>query len=137
MILPMAALVLLTFIVAFTMLAARIRAVKSREVSLSYFKTYDASPRELPERMVLTQRCFNNLLEIPPLFYVACLAAMVIGMSGLLMLTLAWTYVALRAVQAFIHLNGNNVIWRMRSFLLGNLVLLAMWAILVVAQLGV
>lgn len=136
MIYPMAAMVLLTFIVAFAMLGARIRAVKSREVSLSYFKTYDSPPGDLPERMVLTQRCFNNLLEIPPLFYVACLAVMIAGLSGPLMLTLAWLYVGFRAVQAFIHLNGNNVMWRMRSFLLGNLVLLAMWTVLVVAQLG-
>lgn len=134
MIYPMAAMVLLTFAVALTMLRARIRAVKQHQVPLGYFKTYHLPPDQLPEAMVLTQRCYNNLLEIPPLFYAACLAAMVIGLTGPTMLLLAWLYVGLRALQAIIHLTRNKVIWRMRVFLLSNVCLVGMWILLVLQQ---
>ncbi|MDO3386933.1 MAPEG family protein [Gilvimarinus sp. SDUM040013] len=133
MLYPMAALVLLTFFVALMMLKARIQAVHNKDVSIKYFKSYDQPARELPERMVITQRCYNNLLEIPPLFYAVCLAALALHSTGVIMAVLAWLYVACRVVQAAIHLGRNNVIWRMRVFLLSNLVLLAMWTYMVIA----
>lgn len=134
MIYPMAALVMLTFTVALVMLKERIRAVKGRDVSIKYFKAYDLPPEQLPERMVITQRCFNNMLEIPPLFYSACLAAMVLNTATVALISLAWLYVACRVVQALIHLGRNNVIWRMRVFLLSNVILMAMWMILVIGS---
>lgn len=135
MLYPMAALVVLTFVVALLMLRERIRAVKSHQVSLGYFRVYENKGTELPARMLVTQRCFQNLLEIPPLFYIACLAAMVLGYEGAVSLTLAWVYVLCRVWHVFIHLGANNVLWRMRVFLLGNLVLLALWGLLVAGQL--
>ncbi|WP_020208933.1 MAPEG family protein [Gilvimarinus chinensis] len=137
MIYPMAAMVLLTFAVAFAMLGARISAVKNRQVPLSYFKTYNLPADQLPERMVLAQRCYHNLLEIPPLFYAACLAAMAINATGTTMIALAWLYVISRILQAIVHLSGNKVLWRMRAFLLSNLFLLAMWGLLVFAYTAV
>lgn len=133
MIYPMAALVLLTFAIALTMLKERILAVHRREVPLHYFKNYDIAPAELPSRMVLAERCFNNLLEVPPLFYSACLAALILPVDGPGMIALAWLYVACRLAQAIIHLGSNKVFWRMRVFLLGNVTLLAMWGYLVLA----
>lgn len=133
MIYPMATLVFLTFAVALVMFKERVRALRHKEVSIRYFKNYDTPVRELPPRMVTTQRCFNNLLEIPPLFYCACLTALIVPVSGVLITALAWLYVLCRLAQAIIHLGHNNVIWRMRAFLLSNIALLAMWFYLVAA----
>ncbi|MBU2885930.1 MAPEG family protein [Gilvimarinus agarilyticus] len=130
MIYPMAAMVLLTFYVALRMFKARVNAVKSGQVSIEHFKTYATPSHELPPMMIYTQRCYNNLLEMPILFYAACLTAMTIQLTGMLMLVLAWVYVACRILQAMLHLRG-KVRWRMRSFLASVVCLLAMWAVLV------
>ncbi|HEY7886313.1 MAG TPA: MAPEG family protein [Cellvibrionaceae bacterium] len=135
MVYPMAALVLLTLYVAVLMFRARVKAIKARAVPFSYFKTYSTANTPLPEAMVLSQRCYNNLLEMPTLFYVACLAAMVLGISGNLMVILAWAYVGFRVAQAALHLAG-NIIWRMRMFAGSCLCLLAMWGVLAGTQLA-
>lgn len=130
MIYPMAAMVLLTFYVALRMFKARVSAVKSGQITIDHFKTYSTAPQQLPAMMIYTQRCYNNLLEMPILFYAACLSAMATQVTGITLLILAWLYVACRILQATLHLRG-NVLWRMRFFMASTVCLLAMWAILV------
>ncbi|WP_049722303.1 MAPEG family protein [Gilvimarinus polysaccharolyticus] len=130
MIYPMAALVLLTFYAALRMFMARVAAVKNNQVSIEYFKTYSTPSDQLPAIMIYTQRCYNNLLEMPILFYAACLTAMATQLTGTLMLVLAWLYVACRIGQAALHLRG-KIRWRMRLFMASMICLLAMWGVLV------
>lgn len=124
---PMFAMVVLTVIVAGVMFRSRVRAVKSRDVSLDFFKTYQGT---IPEYVVLPARHFSNLFEAPVLFYVACLAAMTIGKTGVTVVALAWAYVALRALHAYVHLGTNAVFTRMRVYAVSWIVLLALWVAL-------
>lgn len=135
MIYPMAAMVLLTFYVALRMFKARVSAIKGGQVPMEHFRTYSTPSDQLPTAMVLSQRCYNNLLEMPILFYAACLAAMLTQLTGTLMLVLGWLYVACRIAQATLHLRG-KVRWRMRSFFASVICLLAMWGVLVGASLA-
>jgi hypothetical protein len=130
MIYPMAAMVLLTFYAALRMFKARVNAVKSGQVSIEHFKTYATPSHELPPAMIYAQRCYHNLLEMPVLFYAACLAAMVSQLTGTLLLVVAWLYVACRIAQAALHLRG-NIRWRMRAFAASMVCLLAMWGVMV------
>jgi hypothetical protein len=93
---------------------------------VSYFRTFQGSVVEA-EFTVKPQRHFANLFEAPTLFYAACLAAMVTGVTGTLVVVLAWLYVALRYLHAYIHLGGNRVRYRMRAYFAGWLCLLALW----------
>ena len=43
------------------------------------------------------------------------------------MVALAWGYVAMRYLHAYIHLGGNRVRYRMRAYFASWLFLLAMW----------
>ncbi|WP_041523817.1 MAPEG family protein [Gilvimarinus agarilyticus] len=129
MIYPMAALVLLTFYVALRMFKARVSAIKGGQVAMEHFRTYATPSDQLPQAMVLSQRCYNNLFEMPILFYAACITAMVTQLTGVFMLALAWLYVGCRVVQATLHLRG-KIRWRMRSFMASNVCLLAMWGVL-------
>jgi uncharacterized MAPEG superfamily protein len=86
---------------------------------------FQGSPE--PEFLAKPTRHYVNLFETPVLFYAACLAAMVTGVTGPVVLGLAWTYVAARAVHAWVHLGANRVRHRLRAFALGWICLLALW----------
>ena len=70
-----------------------------------------------------------NLLELPVLFYAACLALYVTGTVATLPLALAWTYVGLRAAHSLVHLTTNTVMVRLTFFALSNAVLIALWIV--------
>jgi hypothetical protein len=126
---PMAAMVLLTFIVLIRMFRSRVGAVQSGAATANYYKTYQegGEPREAAQ----LSRHFSNLFESPVLFYAACVIAMLTGQNARLMVALAWLYVALRVAHAFIHLGRNKLMPRMRVYFSSWLVLLGMWGTLV------
>jgi hypothetical protein len=123
---PMLAMVLLTFCVLIMLFRSRVRMVREGLAPVSYFRTFQGSVEE-PEFTVKPARHFTNLFEAPTLFYVACLAAMVTGVTGTLVVVLAWGYVALRYLHAWIHLGGNRVRHRMRAYFASWVCLLALW----------
>jgi hypothetical protein len=122
---PMLAMVLLTFIVLIALFRSRVRMVREGHAPVSYFRTFQGSQE--PDYAVKPARHFANLFEAPTLFYVVCVAAMVVGVRGWPVLALAWAYVATRYLHAWIHLGGNRVRYRLRAYFTGWLVLLAMW----------
>ena len=126
---PMATMVLLTFIVLAAMLRGRIRAVRTGEASAGFYKTYQegGEPREAAQ----FTRHVANMFESPTLFYAACVAGLVTGQNSMVMLVLAWIYVALRAIHAYIHTGSNKLQPRMRVYFASWLVLLGMWGTLV------
>lgn len=130
---PMFAMVILTFIVAFYTLALRINAVKSKQVSIGYFRLNKGS-EEPPAHITAAANHFSNLFEMPLLFYVTCLLVMSIHLQGSLLQGLAWAFVATRVLHAIIHLTYNNVLHRMLAFVAGNLCVLAMWIVMAIAR---
>src|SRR4051812_8946118 len=104
---PMAAMVLLTVVVLVRLFRSRVAAVRGGQVEAAYFRLYQG--RDEPEATRKLGRHFTNLFEAPTLFYVACLAGMVVGIAGPVFPILAWGYVATRAVHAFVHLGGNRL----------------------------
>lgn len=123
----------LTFVVALLLLRARFRAAYRRQVTPGDFR-YGESERVPPEAR-LPSRNLMNLLEMPVLFYVACVITHGIGAVDGAALALAWAYVASRGVHSLIHLTYNNVFHRLAAFAAGNGVLLLIWIRLVLAVL--
>jgi len=99
---PMLALVLLTFGVSVMLFRARVRSVREGHTPVSYFRVFQGSPE--PEYLAKVTRHFANLFETPVLFYAGCLTAMVVGVTGPVVVTMAWGYVAARLAHAWIHL---------------------------------
>ena len=122
---PMLAMVLLTFGVAFVLFRARLRSVREGHTPVSYFRVFQGSLE--PEFLAKPTRHYINLFETPVLFYAGCLAAMVVGATGLGVVILAWVYVAARLGHAWIHLGGNRVRFRLRVFAVSWACLLALW----------
>jgi hypothetical protein len=122
---PMLAMVLLTFVVLIALFRSRIRAVREGHAPVSYFRVFQGSQE--PEYAAKFSRHFTNLFEAPTLFYVACVAAIVVGVSSPVALGLAWAYVAARVVHALVHLGPNRIRHRLRAYFASWLILLALW----------
>lgn len=128
---PMAALVLLTVVVLVRLFRSRVAAVRGGQIEAAYFRLYQGGDE--PDTTRKLGRHFTNLFEAPTLFYVACLAAMSVGVTGPVLPILAWGYVAARAVHAFVHLGGNRLRKRILAYFVSWLFLVAMWVTLVIA----
>ena len=122
---PMGAMALLTFIVLGFIPARRFRAVFAKQVTGDDFKLGESAA--VPAHVAIPNRNYMNLLELPVLFYVACLMYFVAGRLDQTTFIVAWAYVALSAVHSLIHLTTNHVIHRLTAFALSNFVLMAFW----------
>jgi hypothetical protein len=118
---PALLLVLHTLLVAAYLGYRRYGAVSRGEASPEYYEAYLG---EEPASLRVIARHFSNLLEVPLLFYVLTVIAVITQLTGALLVLLAWAYVLLRLVHSYIHLGPNVVLWRFRVYALSMLVLL-------------
>lgn len=125
---PIFVLALLTLAVAMRLGFLRWRAVSRREVDVEYYQAYQGQGE--PPAVRIVSRHLINLLEMPVLFYIACLMAYVTGLTSGVILGLAWAYAALRIVHTVIHLGSNVVLWRFRIFAFSVMILTLLWVVL-------
>lgn len=125
---PMVAMVgwmIVVFLVAFI---SRLKAVKSGDTSIKYFRTYDEGTTNAMVRK--STRHYSNLFEMPMLFMAACLTLQMMGWMSPQLVSIAYGYVLLRIVHGVIHMGYNNVIHRMLAFQASNLCLFALWGVI-------
>jgi len=127
---PMFALVSLTFLVGFSMGASRLLSVKKKQVDPRYYKLL--SGYAPPEYVIKLGRNFENLLEVPMLFYIICILIIVLNINNSFFLSLAWVYVGLRVIHSIIHITYNHPKHRFTAFLFSCLTVLAMWIKLII-----
>lgn len=125
MLYPVFTLVLLTFLVGLLTIRARVMSIVKREMSMKFYQLMEGS--QVPEAITKTTRCFNNLFEVPVLFYVVAILYISLDLSSSLAVGLGWLFVGFRIAQAFIHLSYNNVYHRLVSFWLGFFAVIAIW----------
>jgi hypothetical protein len=130
---PMFSVVLLTFIIGCITFKCRLANVKSGAVDPMYFKLLQG--QEVPEIITKTTRCFNNMFEVPILFYAGCLLYISLGIESSIGLSFAWVFVLMRCVQAYVFLTYNHLIHRMLSFWFGFFSVMGMWLNLLYLQL--
>jgi len=129
---PMFALVMLTFLVMVVTFRSRMAAVSSEKLPLAYFRLMQG--HDMPDMVAKSTRNFNNLFEVPVLFYVGALAYIALGLTAPTPILCAWLFVAARALHSLIHLTYNNVFHRLIIFGLGNISVLVMWITLMQAS---
>lgn len=122
---PVFALALWTALVLLQIPIARFRAAARREVTACDFEYGESAT--VPGYVCIPNRNYMNLLEVPVLFYVACLLLYVTDGTSTALVALAWAYVALRVLHSLIHLSYNHVYHRLMAFAASNLVLIALW----------
>jgi hypothetical protein len=77
--------------------------------------------------------CFANQFELPVLFYVLTILAIVTRHADFLFVVLAWVFVLSRLVHATIHTTSNRVMRRGTIYGVGALVLIVMWIVFMVS----
>ena len=85
-----------------------------------------------PHRAAVFGNSFSNQFELPVLFYVLTILAIITKHADLLFVLLAWVFVAFRVLQAFVHVTSNNVPFRGGYYGVAALVLLIMWLIFII-----
>lgn len=126
---PMAALFLLNIVVVLLLLFFRVKAVRARKVSPRYFKRNKGA--ELPDHLEGLSQNYNSLLELPLLFYIVCLAIIVLNLNVEGFVIYAWLYVIFRYIHSYIHITYNHILHRLFTFLASCVVLVVMWVKLV------
>ena len=122
---PMFALVILTFIIGFSTGLIRFMSVQKGLVNRQYFNVL--SGYSAPDTMVKFGRKFDNLFEMPLLFYTLGVIVIALNINNELMFALGWAFVALRMVHSIIHVTYNNPIHRFLAFFSSSIIVLIMW----------
>lgn len=128
--LPMLAVVALTFLAFVKMAMARGMAAKAGQ-NPDFYRAHLGEPE--PEAARTAVRHYDNLFELPTLFYAACVTAFTIAAVGKWTLVFAWGYVAARVIQSLVHVTYNNPAHRGGAFVLGIAFMLALWINLAVS----
>jgi len=127
---PVFAMFLLVVLVFLRMRAMRFAAVRNQQVNIKYYRAFEGASEPEPLRVV--SRHFNNLFEVPVLFYVGVIMTYITHQVSYWQVVCAWAYVALRYVHTYIHLTSNNVITRFSVYFASGIVLAVMWSTLLV-----
>lgn len=122
---PLAAIITLIAVVWCIAVMRRVREVRERRIPLQSLARARDTAATLNDTQAIDN--FNNLLQVPPLFCVLCLALAQVGESGIPLIAGAWLYVALRVTHSTIQLTHNRVIQRFYAWTMSNLVLFALW----------
>lgn len=122
---PVGVLALWTIVVLSLTAIRRVGAVRAGRIKRGAFRLGEGP--EVPPDVSIPNRNLMNLLEVPVLFYVVCICLYVTHLTRPGLLSLAWTYVALRVAHSLIHLTTNNVMHRLTLFGLSNVVLVTIW----------
>jgi hypothetical protein len=126
--LPLFVQVILTF--ALLLWTARMRVASVRRGDV---KPRDISLREPNWDKPTTQiaNAYHNQLELPLLFYLLTILAWITTQADILFVVLAWVFVALRLLHAFVHVTSNRLSQRFAMFAASVIVLFVMWAIFI------
>jgi hypothetical protein len=124
--LPLFVQVFLTFVLLIWMATARGRALRGGEV-----RPADIALRQRawPARAEQVGNAFANQLELPLLFYVLAILALVTRKADFLFVVMSWMFVATRLFHAFVHTGSNVVRIRGGAFAVGAIILIVMWII--------
>jgi hypothetical protein len=130
---PVIALVALTFGIALWLGVLRFRAVRKGDINPAYYKLNRGA--KLPEYLLKVNNNYNNLLEVPVLFYVVSILIYVTNNTDLIFLVLSWAFVFTRYVHSYIHTTYNNILHRKNAFLPGVAILIIEWVRLAICLL--
>jgi hypothetical protein len=125
--LPVFALVALTFGIGIWLGKLRFTAVKRGDLNPRYYELNRGG--KLPDYLAKVSQNYDNLLELPILFYVASIMLFVTSKVEIAQIVMAWVFVASRYVHSYIHTTNNNLRHRMKAFLFGVATLIGMWCL--------
>jgi hypothetical protein len=127
--LPLFVEVTLTFALGIWTFGLHVSALRSKRVRPSEVALREPN---WPPRVLQVGNAYHNQLELPLLFYVLTILAWITRHADLLFVLLAWVFVVLRVLHAYVHVTSNDLRQRGPLFFAGAIVLAVMWVIFMV-----
>ena len=124
--LPVFVQVILTFVVAYMLAFRRVTLIRSGALR---GKKVSLREPNWPDHVSQVANNYLNQFELPVLFYVLMILLLITRQADFILMTLAWIFVALRVVHAYVHLTSNRLSARGPVFILGAIVLTIMWGL--------
>ena len=131
--LPMLGMMILTLLVWVLMFIRRVSFAQSNKIDIEDFKTPADTQALIPGDESAPSNNFQNLFELPVLFYAICLYLTVTMQVDSLYVNCAWAFLVLRAVHSLIHCSYNRVAHRFAVYVLSGI---ALWIMVVRAFLA-
>jgi hypothetical protein len=124
---PLFVQVLLTFVVAYMLFSHRIRAAIRGEMP------DHVALREpnWPPHVRQVENNYLNQFELPVLFYLLTILAIITRHADLFFVLMAWVFVVLRILHAYVHVTSNILKIRGPLFFAGLVVLTIMWVVFI------
>lgn len=123
---PVLALVFFTLFIALWVAFTRIGHLRRNRVhpqALADGKRWD----EILSDVENPSDAFENLFEMPVLFYAVTLAIYTTGLVDATYIIVAWMFVFFRIAQGLIHCTYNRIMHRAMSFWFGSVILFILW----------
>lgn len=86
-----------------------------------------------PDAVLQVNNNLRNQFQLPVMFYVVALMLFALQAVDILAIALAWLFVASRALHAYIHTTSNYVPYRRSIFIVGNILLVLMMLLVLLA----
>ena len=126
---PLFVLVLMTFALGFWLAALRGPAFSRGEVRA---EDVDLRQPNWPRRTMQVSNSFCSQFELPMLFYVLTVLAIISKHADFLFVVMGWIFVLTRLAHAYVHTTSNNLRLRGPFFGIGAVVLALMWLIFII-----
>ena len=131
-ILPLSIMAILNLFLIFRLLYMATVYVVKKNVRLSQFRIYEG---EFPDRLRSARQQFQNMFEIPILFYLLSLLNIIFNNYNQLDIILCWCFVVFRVIHFFIRLPNQktiNIIPRTLTFIISLIFLTIGWISLLI-----
>ena len=126
-ILPMAIMALIIIFLTLRLMFLAGKFIYAKDISIDQFQLYDG---EFPDKLKSARYQFQNMFEIPLLFFPLCISHMILKNSTTLDHIFVWGFVIFRILHMFFRLKnqrGLNIRPRTFFFLISLLLLGAGW----------
>lgn len=126
LLLPLLLQVALTFVVWLRLYQLRISEIQRKRIQPQALATRSGRRGLLTDSETASDNLMN-LFEMPVLFYLAIVVALILMIQDPVLVGFAWLYVALRAVHSLIHITYNEVLHRFWVYFASSAALFVIW----------
>ena len=124
---PISIMVLMNLFLIFRLMYMATVYIKNKDVHLGQFRIYEG---EVPPRLRSARQQYQNMFEIPVLFYLLCCLNIFFKNYNQFDITISWCFVVFRVIHFFIRLQNQktiNVLPRTLVFILSLIFLTIGW----------
>ena len=122
----------LKIFLTFRLLFLAYKEIKRRKIKLEQFQLYEGN---FPDKLWSARYQFQNMFEVPILFYLLCVLQIQLNSYSQLDVYLAWGFVIFRVLHFFIRLQNQrdlNIRSRTLTFVLSLLCLTIGWVVFII-----